>query len=325
MILNTLAISQSYHVNDPGKNNQCPYVPERTCLAKEDYKRLKNSTVLFVIPNSMEEQKIKFQEAVEAVWKISKIVVITADEVESYKNEKNTLYFTFSYSLALNDDKTYTIYDYDYSLILRKEKVKSGQDNSLVIAKIHFVFGCELEGWSWCTFKEKEKILSRIKYLSYEVGEIRDFKPHIVAQYLKSISDQLSKQTTFSIYENNTVLGRLAKDTLFITENLFAAMGLLDGYDEKKKECIIYNRPEEKIMKEYPYAYHVITFDELNEKLANGEKFIYAISSNYANYNLFNSETGNMIKPPFKTNNSQHDKYLLKEFKNLASFIESLQ
>jgi hypothetical protein len=274
-------------VNGPKEMN-----PFKNCfttkLEDSDYQKLKNSTIYFVCPNIFLEERDSIQNILNDAWDYNEIVVIFRDELQDYINKKNSAFFSFGfrfentivkelyYQLTIGKAVFARItidYECRYDSILKKT-VKYGAFNN------DYIHSLETEG------------ATAIYNELYSEVDVNNFKPSIMANYLKQIESYLRKKELLpcgKIINNRDELPQLVNETLYIAETKVTNF-----------KCERANKfDNNKLMAYYPFPYKLMSYNQLNQKILDGDNFYYAIcvpiDKTYEYLSIYKSKTGECI------------------------------
>ncbi len=259
-------------------------------LKPEDYKKLKKMTTYFVCAKGVSEDMAALQELFDKAWGYNPIVVIGQDDIQNHIREKNAAFFTPS--IATLDGNIREVY---YELWSIKDQTKS-------IDSYNMIQYCRFNIYYLCEYSIKKIELkdnnALFDYL-YNEAEMRNFKPGIVANYLKFLESYLNEEKYLYCHSRIADLAKLddlKESTLYITSNVknkysIKAMKMSCELDEEQEV--------DKLMEKYPYKYEFISYEDLNDKIINGDNFNYAIclKSNLTtkHISIFNSKSGDCI------------------------------
>ncbi len=259
-------------------------------LKPDDYKKLKKMTTYFVCAKGVSQDMAALQQLFDDAWDYNDIVVIAQEDIQEHIREKNAAFFTPS--IATLDGNIREIY---YELWSIKDQTKS-------IDSYNMIQYCRFNIYYLCEYSIKKIELPTTNDLFdylYNEAEMRNFKPGIVANYLKFLETYLKEEKYLYCHSRIADLGKLKdlkQDTLYITGNI------KNKYSIKtlKMSCELDEEQEvEKLMEKYPYPYEFISYEDLNDKIINGDNFNYALclKSNLTtkHISIFNSRSGECI------------------------------
>jgi hypothetical protein len=132
-----------------------------------------------------------------------------------------------------------------------------------------------------------------------------NFKPGIVASYLRVIQYGLENRLKYEYVKKSTTIKNLIEDTLYITNDLNTE----------------YKLTEEQFVAIYPYPYKFVTLDEMNDMLLTNRKFYYFINVD-GTIQFVNNKTGELICPSLYANNMKEFKKLLKHNVKVIKRVE---
>lgn len=306
--LNFLIANAQFGVNGPKRGTEMYCFNNK--LTDEDYKKLKKCKVYIVCPKSIVDNKEEIQPLFDEAWNYTDIEIIGDDEIKDYIDKKNVAFFT---TTILSDGAIKEIYT---ELWTTKEASKrSSSDNKIQFARFDYYYLCDFQ-----EFYKSNNSDQMFGYLSTE-ADIKNFKPGIVANYLKLIESYLKDKEFLDCHDqitNKEELSNLKDDTLYIADNLkvkFLFTAFKRGCESEDEVDV------DKIMARYPYTYQLITFEELSEKIVNGDNFYYAIclksDEMRKHLTVFKSSTGECI---YNRKDMDSD-FKSKDFKELADNI----
>jgi len=268
-------------------------------LDENDYKKLKKCKAYFVCPINLSKEKEELQKALSEVWDYTEIEVIDYDELKKYINKKNIALFNIGALVSISIQEIYINLSCD----------------GISFARFNLNFDCKMQE----IFKKKGSD-ELFNYL-YTESEIINLKPGIIANYLKMIQSKLKDKEFVdcqSKIADETEIKNLENDTLYITDNAkmkFLLTALKYGCETEE------NYEEEKIMAKYHYPYKLISFDELSEKILDGQNFHYAIclksQDNVKHISIFKSKSGDCIY----NNTTQGAQFKPEDFDKIAKLI----
>jgi hypothetical protein len=255
-------------------------------LDDEDYDKLKKSTVYFVCTNDLLKAEGELESIFDDAWNYSDIKVIKANDVEKYINKENSAFFTLG-----------EVHDYVfYELWMIKDHSKEIKNNNMVAFGQFCLFHhYKIDSAWWKFVKNKEFEPNSYINFHYDRAKVPNLKPYIVANYLKLIEGYLESKNDYHCNDrlsNIPELKNLKDDTLYISNNL------LDKIEQKRSGLYETTKfDEKKLMSKYPHPYKFISFDEINDKIKNGDDFYYCLGINISSMRLsvFKGKTGECI------------------------------
>lgn len=273
-------------------------------LTQKDYDRLKAGTLYFVAPNHLIENEEEFKAALEKGWKYTSIEIIEEKDIEKHIGEENASFFSMGYLLVNN---FFTEVYYELWQLKNPEKGYK-KTNMQVIAKFEIDLTCEL------LFEIRNAKPKEIDALLQKKNEINNFKPGIIANYLRIIDNCLTNKEKICTKEvsDKEEIKNLAEDTLYITKNFMQFMNYNnDGCFTKKLN-------KDEVIGDYPFPYKFITPEELNEKLLTNDKFYYLLFSSTIPYVTIYHSNGKFVYNTILLGNYKRSKYMGK----IAKLIE---
>ena len=281
-------------------------------LKENDVAKLKKMTTYFVCPKNLLTDIEDIQTILDEAWNLNEIVVIKQEDMYDHLKEKDAAFFSMSMAT------------YGVSLKEIYYQLWSVKDFSKPITSINMKQYCRFTLDYFCDLSKKKSTLkaddAMFDYL-YNEAEFRNFKPGIVANYLKLFEKSLKDETYIYPHSKiikNVDLKALKKDTLYITSNFKKKYkGTMTMACELDEDVDI-----GKLMETYSYTYEFISFDELNEKILNGDDFYYALcvkSQGYMKHiSIFNNQDAECIYNRSTSNMS----FTKADLKQLAKEIE---
>jgi len=274
-----------------------------TKLTEDDYKKLKKCITYFVCPQTLLKEREELQILLDEAWDYTDIVVIGNDEVKEYIKKKNSAFIDIS--ILTNP----TIQEIYMELAIVGEK-------RVRYARFNLNFNCKM-----AQVIKKDGTTELFKYFDTE-ADILNLKPGIIANYLKMIATKLNEKEFVDCQakiKNAEELKNLEKDTLFITDNAkikFLATAFKFGCETDEEVDV------EKLMKRYPFPYQFVTFEELSNKIINGDEFYYAIclktQDNLNHVSVYKSKTGECVYNSF----SVGAQFVNGDFEKIAKLVK---
>jgi hypothetical protein len=265
-------------------------------LKANDVAKLKKMTTYFICPKHLLDEMEALQVTLDEAWNLNEIVVIQQEDMYDHLKDKDAAFFSMSmatYGVSLKE-----IY---YQLWTVKDFSKPITSfNMTQYCRFSLYFTCEL-------IKQKNELKddnAMFDYL-YNEADFRNFKPGIVANYLKFFDSYLSEEKYLYCTNkiiNNEALKDLKNDTLYITNNIKKKYS-----KSMTNPCELEEEQElDKLMEDYPYPYEFISYEELNDKIENGDDFHYALcvkSQPFQKHiSIFDSKNGECIYNKSTTN-----------------------
>lgn len=246
---------------------------------EEDYVQLKKSTLYFVCPDFLMEDENELQNLLTETWTYSDIKVISYKKLDDYIDKENSAFLTLNYGFIYAFNSIQKIY---YELWMNGKPNQMRKNfKKVVFANAYLDFKCEFDSIVTCNHNYN-LIIPHL----YKKADIQNLKPGIICNNLKTIQMELKTQKSFypnfETYKNSEELKKLSEDTLYITDNIKFEHS--SKVTLKKYQCCVSELKIKDIMSKYPYPYKIVSFDELNDKLINGDKFIYLIYINLSVY-----------------------------------------
>ncbi len=318
----TLGFAQFYQVNTTTTSTALDlYRFNNSSLKKEDYNKLKECTVYVVLPNAQLDKLDEYKVLIDSVWTYSKIDYISFDEYEEYCEMDDVAFLMLQYDLNIwTDTKQYFFSNLGYKLIILNENAKK----STVFANIDLVLDGESDLIYHGVFSEKsiKKRTEELNTQLYDNAIFLNFTPQLLSRYLKSISFLLAKKSNIEYNSGNKILSKLTVDTLFLTENcLINLNSRKSGTDDSLSIYLT----DKEIMSKYPYPYKIISFEELESKLANNERFFYAIFDSRSSFCVFESRSVDFLYLAYLNATLSEKRIIKKKMESLAKEIERVK
>jgi hypothetical protein len=243
-------------------------------LTELEYSRLKVSTVYFIVPNYLTENRDEFTKLVKESWTYCDIEVIEGKEFSKYENMENSAFISMKVFFF---NKIFSHIEYQmWQRKLKKDKMRDREDD--FFGSFQLLLGEKSK--KLLDYKQEDKAM---KIISEEELDIINFKPGLVASYLKTIDFGLREHVSMCGGDRpkpmiKPKLFKMQEDTLYITEDLI---------NEGDKFT------EDEFLKIYPYPYRFISMEQLEAMLLKNREIYYYISHAYVT--VCNSETGELL------------------------------
>lgn len=284
----------SFNINAQVSVGDADYFGENTKKnSTKDIEKFKKTKTLFVL--SDQYSKEEYKKILDEVWKVTDFEILTVKELfdDADKNFKLTNSIarfqnwisttTFSTPGKAGVRKT----DYYFSAINFSffNEIKRDKKNKLVskekrVAAIFFSINYG---------QMNEDNITDIRYLKPE--HLYNYHLGYLKNYLKNINDNLMLNKNINVYgdfENKEELSRLRTQKLYITDDVSRKTIGLDRED----------RDEDKLTEDYEFKKEIISIEELNKKILDGDEFYYFV---YTQINskkiltIINSKTGEIV------------------------------
>ena len=238
---------------------------------EEDYERLQQSVVYFVVPDYLFEDvdKEEFTKQIKKCWTYSKhIEVVNEKESQNHLSDEMAAFFTIGYTVT--DARFSDIYFELWQV--RQNRVKM-YGPKVKFGRIALYLPCEI--YSKLIHAKKGEITEivngKLKYLNFNAG--------ITSFYLKNFCNQLENRKGLEDPIRNEKIKELATDTLYIVETFLEEMKPSEGNCKKE----VHNSNE---IEHYAYPYKIISREELEEKLSSNRSFYFL--DTYPNCRYYN-------------------------------------
>jgi len=228
-------------------------------LTELEYNRLKQSTVYFIVPNYLTENRDEFTKLIKESWTYCDIEVIEGKDFSKYENRENSAFISMKVFFF---NKIFSHIEYQmWQRKLKKDKVRDREDD--FFGSFQLLLG--EKSAKRLDYKNEDKAM---KIISEEELDIINFKPGLVAAYLKTIDFGLREHVSMCGGDRpkpmiKPKLYKMQEDTLYITDDLI---------NEGDKFT------EDEFLKMYPYPYRFISMEQLEAMLLDNREFYYYIS-----------------------------------------------
>jgi len=226
---------------------------------KEDYDRLKNSTVYYMCSPNVENKEL-LETEIKKAWTYSKIEVIYFSEFGDHENEENAAFFSLGINRTVNE--IISVY-----MNLWCYKMYGDNKGYLDYAKINLMYDCEVNN----VFKKDIWTTDNVFEYLFKTPDPDNLKPGILPTYLIAIQETLENQKKLEDYENiikKDKLKKLKDETIYITENVVL-----------KEICHTEKWDLKELMSKCPFKYKIISYEELNEKILNNEPIVFILAN----------------------------------------------
>lgn len=281
-------------------------IHSQVCVGEADYfgektkfnnikviEKLKKTKTLFVL--SDQYSKEEYKKILDEVWKITDFEILTEkelfDNVDKYFTVTNSLFrfqnWVTTTTMSSPGKAGVRNYNHNFSAInfFLFSEVKRDKKNNLVtkhdkVASVNFSIDYK---------KMSEDNISDIRYLqpkhlyNYQLGYLKN--------YLKNINDNLMLNKSVNVYgdfENEKELSKLKTQKLYITDDIKRKTFGLDREDGD----------EDKLTEDYEFKKEIISIEELNKKILDGDEFYYFVYTQINSKKILtviNSKTGEIV------------------------------
>jgi len=193
------------------------------------------------------------------------------------------LYYYFTFFTFNIEQKMKEIEKYNEMPDKKKEKKDLLRGNRRTVA-------------SFFLFPKEELLRSGKLNIINSENHFHTFKPGFFKNFLQNIQKGIENKKPASYYDSYTTseLKNLKTQTLYVPEYAtlkYMAYGNMTEHEIKEEK-------KEKLLSKYDYDYQLITDDELNQKILNGEDFYYLRYTRINSIkviNIVNAKTGNIV------------------------------
>lgn len=270
-----------------------------TKIKDSEFDYLKNTTTSFIVPEQLDFEKTK--NLISSIWTFNDIIFIPHDEYneDDYVIAENTIIRIHNDSYSLEKTTlgkgTRTInswYVLKFEMIsypsVRINKKGKKDEEIFRVADVFFTQSILNRYKNSPAYNKKKTkgISNEPDYYNFDYGYIKN--------YFQTLNDKLNKKEQLNVrkgIENEEKLKGLKNQTLYVPDWILKTSNAFTGGLGKIRE------PKELFGK-YEYPYKMISYNDLNDKILNGEKFYYLMHSQFNEYKLLSvidSVTGEMI------------------------------
>lgn len=306
-------------------------------LTNEEFNNFKNTTTIFTLPYSTQEDIQAYKKVIEEVWTITPFEIVPIENIASYMDDpKYSIFSFFLFTVDVHNAdgrRTASHMHVFYQLhmpIMVKKKQKDLQLAQMYIFRSHFQNEEESEDFAQKTFSERhtsyfkfnsktDRYADFILEAVYTRDFLNNFNPSFLKVYLNEINELLSKRETrnpFTSIEDSQQLSSLKTDTLYAPDYLLRQRAKM-SYAEKKS----LNKSD--VSKYYPYPIKFLPVEELDLMIRNSTKpikyLIYTHSSTAKFITVCDSGTNKMI---FSNYVPAQYNFNLKDFRRITKAIK---
>lgn len=285
-------------------------------LKESQFDLVKNSTTYFIVPNQLNYEEI--QKNIQQIWSLNEITFVSQDEYEENKYEyvsagnsvirivkgdgvhgiertKTTNFGTpaqrtSTQIIKLGLNFKFAMFYYQNVEKNKKDEIKI---KSFRVAEIYFTpsikYRINAFGATKLLWKKRNTDFDMTKEpdsYNFNIGYIRN--------YFQALNEKLLKGENFKVRDG--VKNKLKLKDLN-NQTLFAPDWILKQYSFITRDLKKIATPEE-LFKKYDYEYKVISNNELNSKILDGEDFYYFMYTQFNDYKILSvihSITGEII------------------------------
>ncbi len=291
-------------------------------LSKQDVKRFTNTQTTFVLPDFLSKES--YEKILNQVWDITPYRIVSKNDFTGDNIKTDDALARFKSMELEKTTKSGMVVSYvfnflDFHVVDKvKEKKKGKIWWKSRVAAIYFTPDVKIRRQIEASSGDRE--------IS---GDLLNFRLGYLKNYLQLINKSLKNNNSIDIYDDFTSpeLKNLNNKTLYIDSNLLYGYTPFSGNDtynvflpsEKKSPKI------EKLTQDYSFAYEVIDYSKLEEKILNAKDDFYYLMYNQINsnkiINIVNGKTGDIV---YQEHTTVSYNIKSKDFKKLASKVEKL-
>ncbi len=267
--------------------------------SEKTFNHLKTTKTFFAIPNICNKNELK--EIIKSVWTFNDISFVTMDEIKSNKKK-----------YISSDNMLIYLRDMDFT-------VKKGIETVGYFKKIIFLVSTYNNVKITTKGKIKSDFLDIAEiYLSNENDIVKPKDENdtyclqlgLIKNYFQELNRRLTNSQNLKMNDGivkKKKLGTLSEQTLYIP------WAIKD--DASTEEIEDHKKYISKTLKNYEHPYELISYDRLNEKIKDEEKFYYLNSTQFSKFKILsisNGKTGEIIylnvESKYNINNSDMNK-----------------
>jgi hypothetical protein len=295
LLISSCSIKESVK-KDRGNNNDLINRSERN-FSTEDMALLTSRSIVFFFKENDTEHRAEIETAIKKVWDYTPIEFAYFSERNNYPSDMYA-YFAIEGHTSSSSLHLYLTLTVQYQV-----------ENNRGIKKDKSINYCRLDIMpKQLMFKNDGKSKSFLEMI-YNNAEMNNWNASMLQTYLIDVQQHLKKNYRAFVYEefaNEEHLDYLKDDTLFIPEYTLERRLMATG---KMHDT-------EKMLKDYPYNYKVVTLAELNERIMKSKEtyvFEYIVSSTDKFVRIYSTQAGKVYQ------DYSHSSWGLKakDFKNI--------
>lgn len=261
-----------------------------THISDEQMDRLRQKTVVLVLPSSQYDYLDDYKSMVPKAWTLTPIVVAKFSDVAEYMDPEKYAVFGIS---AVTSSGSYT--NTHYWLTLSVPYQKEGRKK----ASTEYDELCRIDLYP---DRKTQDIGASQKHYNelYEGSVMRNFTLPYIMTYLRYIQLNLKNQTIPGVYaetKDDALLSKLEKDTLYVPDSLVYHRS---GFSSKE------DMNEKDLFATYSGKYRIVSTQELTELIKNRTDkkplfiFEYVLSSTDKFVSIYNETTGALVYRNYK-------------------------
>ncbi|GJM32102.1 MAG: hypothetical protein DHS20C18_11030 [Saprospiraceae bacterium] len=280
--------------------------------------KLKDTETIFIYRETDDLKVLK--KVVNEVWKITEISFVPYSEFV-HTDLENTSFFSIkglNVTAFMPSGRSYSN-PHTYLSLWMPGKDEEGNEivESFCRIELHPSGQNIMNIIKMSKAKEKDNILDYI----YEEGELRNWKPGFLKNYLKFVNKSIAEgveRWLFQRDKENPELKNLQSATLYVPDYAMIHFNTQNGDESTKQE-------EADIFKKYPYPYEIINTDDLSNKILESDEVFYYLTYVKSSANKFiavhNNKTGDIIYSNYAPMSYNIKK---SDFKTLATAIKNI-
>ncbi|MEM6397040.1 MAG: hypothetical protein AAF741_11895 [Bacteroidota bacterium] len=251
-----------------------------SAYSDDELAMLKNTTTFFVLRDQDYDMKEAYEKAIRKVWTVTPIEFIFYDELANTTDGRYSYFIMEVPKFKDNAGPGQFFYELPYlrlSLVIPEwEEKKNGKfkDESTRYGMVNLLLK-ESKNWNADEFFEQGKGYRDL----YGSTELVNWKPNLMAAYLKQINDDLitgdQNVNPYRDFKDGEAISKLHGETLLVPKEFIYNWNLnAEGLEP------------EKIFKKYRGKYKVVDFEELEVELASN-KNVYFLDAGIPRINMF--------------------------------------
>jgi hypothetical protein len=256
-------------------------------IPAERMQRLKERTVIFVLPKGEYQYIDDYKERLSKIWTITPFKVVKFKDVAPYFKTDKYAFFTIS---GFNDGVGNSARYIYYYLTLGLSYTEAGKN------KRRYNEYCRVELYpEWAaigTFSLPEELNADL----YQTYTFRNFTLPYMMVYLKYIQQNIQNEkrpTVYHSYKDEELLKKVKNDTLYVPNKLIYSRSKFSGREKL--------RDATKLFAEYHGIYKVVSTDEIVNIIRTRDESIpiylfgYVLSCTDKHVTVYDVRSGNII------------------------------
>ena len=283
----------------------------------EQIEILKQKKTLFILPSTYSLGD--YEKVIKSVWNITPVEVVISDNFDAMKKDEleskyavsNYSYFRLTSTTATLTSTSGRRTDYifnkmDLNVYKFKKKNNKGKEifDDTPIATIFFTPSIE---------QRKNNLSAReinpSEFINFNLGYLKD--------YLKIVNNKLISNAYLSCFDDINVknnLKNLKTKTLFIPASIGVKYNPALRTEGKKRDS-------DELLADYSFNYEVITDEELNKKILDGEEIYYLQYSQITSYKLISVIDNKNSEVIYNSKENMSYNIKANDFKELSKAI----